>query len=120
MMTDDNGMRKASMITLNKFTQCTDLFRSTRVSGDTVLVQPTLVADADRIFVMPHTVGTDLPKRTTCIDRTVAGHPEMIADALPSLGLVVVVNFLDTVVLIGSETITMQHDHRNFPHKSLY
>jgi hypothetical protein len=66
--------------------------------------------------VMPHDMSPHLFEASSREDLPLSVHPEMIADTLPALGLVVIVNLFDRVVLIGAETITMQHDQSNFSH----
>ena len=118
VMTYNHRIRKMGMHPYHQITQRTNLLQCTRVSLDTVSIQPTLVADANRILVMPYDMSTDLPQRTTGIDGSIASHPEVVADTLPSLRLVVVVNLLDSVVLIGAKPVAMQHDHSNFSHNN--
>ena len=116
MMTNDDSLRKVSMHPFHQLPQGTNLLRRPCVAGFPSRIESTLIADADRMAVMPHNMGTHLFKASSSEDFPLSVHPEMIAYTLPTLGLVVSIDLLDTIVLMGSETIAMQHDHRNFTH----
>lgn len=116
MMTDDNSLREIGMHPLHQLSQGTNLLRRSGIDLLPRSIQTTLIADANGVAIMPHDMGPHLFEASSCEDLPLTVHPEMIADTLPALGLVVVVNLLDSVVLIGSETIAMQHDHSYFSH----
>ena len=57
------------------------LFSRTRVGGLTADVEPTLIADANRVGVMVLAVGTDHVFRTSGLDRSVTTDHVVVADA---------------------------------------
>jgi hypothetical protein len=57
------------------------LLSGTRVGGLTADVEPTLVADANRVGVVVHTVGTDHPFRPSGLDLSVTTDDVVVADA---------------------------------------
>ena len=92
-MTYDQRLRIGGMKLFNQFPQTAPLCLGTRVGRLAPDVQPTLVADAYRVGVMTHAVGTDHPFRPARLYRAVASHHIMVADAeLPAPLAVVAVN----------------------------
>ena len=53
---------------------------STRIGGLTADVKPALVADADRVGVVVHAVGTDHPFWTSWLNRSVTTDHVVVAD----------------------------------------
>ena len=95
MMTYDQRLRIGGMKLFNQFPQTAPLCLGTRVGRSPSDVQPTLVADAYRVGVMTHAVGTDHPFRPARLYRAVASHHIMVADAeLPAPLAVVSVNLV--------------------------
>ena len=95
MVTYDQRLRVGGMKLFNQFPQTAPLCLGTRVGRLAPDVQPTLVADAYRVGVMTHAVGTDHPFRPPSLYRAVASHHIMVADAeLPAPLAVVSVNLV--------------------------
>ena len=115
-MPKDDSLRKHPMHALHQLPQGPHLLRRPGISSNTSCIQPTLIADANRMAVMPHDMGAHHFETSSSEDLPLSVHPEMVADTLPALRPVVVIDFLDRIVLIRSETVSMQHDHRNLPH----
>ena len=57
------------------------LFRRSCIGGLTSDVEPTLVADADRVAVVVHAVGTDHPFRSSWLDLSVTTDDVVVPDA---------------------------------------
>ena len=81
VVTYDQRLRVGGMKLFNQFPQTVPLCLGTRVGRLAPDVQPTLVADAYRVGVMTHAVGTDHPFRPARLYRAVASHHIMVADA---------------------------------------
>ena len=95
VVTYDQRLWVGGMKLFNQFPQTAPLCLGTRVGRSPSDVQPTLVADAYRVGVMAYAVGTDHPFRPARLNRAVASHHIMVADAeLPAPLAVVSVNLV--------------------------
>ena len=73
----------AGIASVELFEQCAHgslLCRGARVGGLTADIEPTLVADADRVGIVVHAVGTDHPFRTAWLYRSVTTDHVVVAD----------------------------------------
>lgn len=74
--------------------------RGASVGGISVVVNSSLIADADAVAVVVCTVGTDLTLRTAIMERAVAGDIVVIADVLETT----VLDMISTAVLKAQAT----------------
>ena len=118
MMTNNQRIRKIGMHPLHQYAQRTNLLGSTGISRIPCRVKPALIADADGVLVVSCDVGTHLVEPSAGKHLALSIHPEVIADALPPLRLMVGINLLNTVMLVGPKPITMQYNKSNLSHGS--
>ena len=90
----------------------------TRVGGLTADVEPALVADADRVGVVFHAVGSDPPFRTACLPRSVTADHVVVADTiLPMVVLAMpLVDLVGRTRLVGLYCRTVNDNHCNRSH----
>ena len=81
-VTDNHGAGIALVQLFEQRAHGSLLFSRSRVGGLTADVQPTLVADADRVGVVVHAVSADLPFRTPQLYRSVTTDDVVVTDAL--------------------------------------
>jgi len=92
-MTYDQRLRVGCMKLFNQFPQTAPLCLGTRVGRSPSDVEPTLVADANGVGIVPYAVGTYHPFWPSRLYAAVASHHIMVADAeLPAPTPVVAVN----------------------------
>ena len=119
MMTYNQRIREIPMIPLHELPQGTDLLRSPRIFGLSMRIQPTLIADADRMPIMPHDMGTHLREMTTSLDSAITSHDEVVADTLPALALVPIVDVFRRAPLSRPDSRAMNDDKSDLSHKQL-
>jgi len=95
------------------------LLRSQGVARLALLIQPSLVADANRATVIGTGVGTDLQQHSMLRLRAILADIEVIADVSEPTSLVVAAKMLHRIVLVASGGGAMQHQvlHILRPHK---
>ena len=86
------------------------LGRCTGVSSTALLVEATLVADADGAGIIMPGVGADHLFRTTEVQLSVAGDVVVVAAALPAFGFVHLVELLHGDVLVGPRGRAVEND----------
>ena len=110
MMTDYHGAGVAPVQLFEQLSHGSLLFSRPRVGGLTADVQPALVADAYRVGIVVHAVGTDQPFRTTWLDRSVTTDDVVIADAEVEASLAVpCVDLSNRTGLVGPHCRTMDY-----------
>ena len=93
------------------------LFSRTRVGGLTADVEPAFVADAYRVGVVVHAVGTDQPFRTAWLDLSVTTDDVVVADTKMEASLAVpCVNLSNRTGLVGPHCRTMYNNQRDLSH----
>ena len=111
MMTYNQRIREIPMITLHKLTQSTDLLRSPRIFGITIRIQPTLIADTNRMGVVMAGVHADLLFITRLIDLTVLLNVVVVGDPFPvETGIVTLLKHSDGEALVAAGGRTMDDD----------
>ena len=96
------------------------LFSGTRVGGLTADVEPTLIADANRVGVMVLAVGTDHPFRPSGLDCSVTTDHVVVADAEVKTSLAMpCVDLRCRARLPGPHCRTVKDNQRNDSHKLL-
>lgn len=108
-VTEDDGMGIAFLEVLEHKQQGSFLCRSTGVIILALFIDATLVADADAAVVVAFHVGTCLVFRTAGEDVAVAVDVPVVPYPTPPLGLVPVVEILDTDTLAQSGSGAMHH-----------
>ena len=81
VMTHDQGFGVSPVQCLEQSSHGNLLRLGTRVGGLTADIQPALVADADRVGIVVHAVGTRQPFRTTGLYRSVTTDHVVVANA---------------------------------------
>ena len=81
VVTDDHGAGIALVQFLKQSSHGSLLSLGACVSGLTADIKPALVADADRVGIMVHAVGTDHPFRTAWLYRSVTTDHVVVAYA---------------------------------------
>ena len=81
VMTDNQSLRIATVQVLEQQPECRLLLCGTRIGGLTADVEPTLVADADRVGIMVLAVGSDHVFRTAWLNLSVTTDHVVVADA---------------------------------------
>lgn len=108
-MSEDNGVGIAFLEVLEYKQQGSFLCRSTGVIILALFIDATLVTDADAAVVVAFHVGTCLVFRTAGEDVAVAVDVPVVPYPAPPLGLVPVVEILDTDTLAQSGSGAMHH-----------
>ena len=80
-MSQDQGAGVTPVEVFEQLSHGSLLFGSTRIVGLTADVEPALVADANRVGIMVHAVGTDHPFRSSGLDRSVTTDHVVVANA---------------------------------------
>ena len=102
VVTDDHGAGIAPVQFLKQFSHGSLLRLGARVGGLTADVEPALVADADRVGVVVHAVGTDHPFRTAWLYRSVTTDHVVVAYAEVETSLAMPCVYLsDRTCLVG-------------------
>ena len=115
-MTDDDGIRKIRMITLHELPQSTDLLRSPRIFGLSMRIQPTLIANPNRMAIMPHDMSPRLRNIPAVLDSAITPHIFMITDALPALLSMVGIDLGNGIMLVRHNPVAVNDNHINFTH----
>ena len=116
MMTYNQRLREIPMITLHELTQGSDLLRSPRIFGLSMRIQPTLIADANRMAIMPHDMSPRLRDIPAVLDGAVTTHIFMITDAFPALLSMVGIDLRNGVMLMRHNPVAVNDNHINFTH----
>ena len=82
MVTYNQCIGEVSVHLLHELTQGTNLLRGAGVAGFTSRVEAALVADPDRMPVMPHDMSPDFREMTTNLHGTVAPHHIVVTDTV--------------------------------------
>ena len=90
--------------------------RGASVSGISVVVYSSLIADADAVTVVVFAVGPDLPQRTPFVDLAVAGDVVVVADVFPPSLQVVGLALPEGVALRGLRRAAVQENKGNCSH----
>ena len=110
VMTYDQGLRVASVQVLEQSAHGCLLCCGARVGGLTSDIQPALVADAYRVGIVVHAVGTDQPFRTAWLDLSVTTDDVVVADAEVEASLAVpCVDLSNRTGLVGPHCRTMDY-----------
>ena len=111
VVTDDHGTGIAPVQFLKQFSHGSLLRLSARVSGLTADVEPALVADADRVGIMVHAVGTDHPFRTAWLYRSVTTDHVVVAYAEVEASLAMpCIDLSDRTCLVRPHCRTMNNN----------
>ena len=94
------------------------LLRCPGTISNTIGIQPTFVANTDRVAVMWVTVSTDLLNRSSELNRSIPAHHIVIPDALPASLLVPQADVRSTAPLPRTDSRAMTNNKRNNPHFS--
>lgn len=90
------------------------LLRSASIGDATVLVESSLIADANGMGVVASGVSTHPLYRATSVNHTVEGDVEVIPDVTPTIYChMVVAKLLQGVTAIAASSTAMHHDHIN-------
>ena len=81
VMPDDQGAGVTLVQLFEQLSHRSLLFSCARIGGLTADVEPTLVADADRMGIMVQAVGTDHPFWAAWLNRSVTTDHVVVADA---------------------------------------
>ena len=119
VMTYDQGAGVAPVQILQQSSHGRLLSLGTGVGGLAADIVPALVADAYRVGVVVHAVGTDPPFRSAWLYLSVTTDHVVVADTKPTFFLVPIVNFCGRTRLVGSHCRTMNDDQRNTSHKPM-
>ena len=108
MVTQDYGFGIAPVQFLKQFSHGSLLRLSAGVGGLTADVESALVADADRVGIMVHAVGTNHPFRTAWLYRSVTTDHVVVAHAEVETSLAMPrVNLSDRACLVGLDCRTV-------------
>ena len=102
-------LRKKSMQASQHIIDTSRLLRRKRVARFALLVQSTLVADADGASIIRSRVSTHLQQEAMLRQRAILTDIEMIPDVIEATLLVVTAQLFYTIVLIASGSRAMQH-----------
>lgn len=88
------------------------LLRSASIGDATVLVESSLIADANGMGVVASGVSTHPLYRATSVNHTVEGDVEVIPDVTPTIYChMVVAKLFQGVTAIAASSTAMHHDH---------
>ena len=108
MVTQDEGTGITSVQFLKQFSHGSLLRLGAGVGGLTSCVVPALVADADRVGIVVHAVGTDHPFRTAWLYRSVTTDHVVVAYAEVETSLAMPrVDLSDRTCLVGLDCRTV-------------
>ena len=116
-MTQDHGAGVTLMELFEQRAHGSLLCRCAGVGGLTADVQPTLIADADRVGVVVLAMGTDHPFRTAWLYRSVSSDHVVVADTeLPALLAMPRVYLSGRTCLVRPHRRTMDNNHGDGSH----
>ena len=111
MVTKNHGFGIALVQFLKQFSHGSLLSLGARVGGLTADVEPALVADADRVGIVVHAVGTDHPFRTAWFYRSVTTDHVVVAYAEVEASLAMPCVYLsDRTCLVRPHCRTMNNN----------
>ena len=111
VMTQNDGTRITRVQFLKQSSHGSLLRLSARVGGLTADVKPTLVADADRVGIVVHAVGTNHPFRTAWFYRSVTTDHVVVAYAEVEASLAMPrVDLSDRTCLVRPHCRTMNNN----------
>ena len=106
--------RKENLQIPEKVNESRFLLSGHGVARLTLLIEPSLIADADRASIIRSGMSPHLQQLTVLRHRTILTDVEMIADVIKSTSLMVTAQLFHTIVLIasGSRAMQNQKSHR--------
>ena len=118
VMTYDHGFGIALVQFLKQFSHGSLLRLSARVGGLTADIEPALIADADGVGIMVHTVGTDHPFRTAWLYCSVSTDHVVVADTEFPMVITAMprINLSGRTCLVGSDCRTVDNEQCNAAH----
>ena len=102
-------LRKEAMQASQHVIDASRLFRRKRVARIALLVESTLIADADGASIIRSRVSTHLQQEAMLRQRAILTDIEVIPDVIETTFLVVTAQLFYTIVLIASGSRAMQH-----------
>ena len=108
-MPHDLRFRKENLQILEKINESLFLFSGHGVARLALLIQTTLIADADRASIIRSGMSPYLQQLSVLRHRTIFLDVEVIADIIKPTSLMATSQLLHTIVLIASGSRAMQH-----------
>ena len=108
-MAHDLRFRKENLQISEKINEARFLLSRHGVARLALLIEPSLIADADRASIIRSGMSTHLQQLTVLRHRSILSDVEVIADIIKPTSLVVTSQLFNTIVLIASGSRAMQH-----------
>ena len=109
-MADDNGAGVSALQHLENLSQCPKLLRGKVVLGLIVLIDTARKAHTDTRGIVALYMGADIVKMTAELQRAIAANNGMVADTLPAVCLVPVVDIGRTDIHVRRGCRAMDND----------